>query len=95
MPVGRPSKRVLRHRRHLGADRRLYARTYQMRGRLVLMDPGSDFCGDADARAVGLFVRSSKQLGNPETSEAADYRPSVRAYAQPSVCVASAVVSAR
>ena len=60
---------------------RLYASTYpdEVSG-LVLLDPGSEFLQDALTPAQwNKFVRGSKQLGEPRTLEAADYRPSVRA----------------
>ena len=60
---------------------RLYASTYpdEVSG-LVLLDPGSEFMQETLTPAQWtFFVRESKKLGNPETLEAVDYRPSVRA----------------
>ena len=60
---------------------RLYASTYpdEVSG-LILLDAGSEFMQDALTPAQwAFFVRGAKKLGEPETLEAADYRPSVRA----------------
>ena len=77
---------------------RLYASTYpdEVSG-LVLLDPGSEFLQDALTPAQwAFFVRGAKQLGNPKTLEAADYRPSVRALraAPPVRGIPSVVLSA-
>jgi pimeloyl-ACP methyl ester carboxylesterase len=47
---------------------------------LVLLDAGSEFLQDTlTPEQWAMFVRESKQLGNPKTLEAVDYPPSVRA----------------
>ena len=47
---------------------------------LVLLDSGSEFLQDTLTPAQwASFVRGAKKLGEPETLEAVDYRPSVRA----------------
>jgi pimeloyl-ACP methyl ester carboxylesterase len=47
---------------------------------LVLLDAGSEFLQDTlTPTQWASFVRGAKKLGEPETLEAADYRPSVRA----------------
>jgi pimeloyl-ACP methyl ester carboxylesterase len=47
---------------------------------LVLLDAGSEFLQDTLTPAQwASFVRGAKKLGEPETLEAVDYRPSVRA----------------
>ena len=64
-----------------GLNARFYASTYpdEVSG-LVLLDSGSEFLQDTLTPAQwSSFVRGAKKLGDPETLEAADYRPSVRA----------------
>ena len=64
-----------------GLNARFYASTYpsEVSG-LVLLDSGSEFMQDTLTPAQwASFVRGAKELGDPKTLEAADYRPSVRA----------------
>ena len=64
-----------------GLNGRLYASTYpeEVSG-LVLLDAGSEFLQDTlTPEQWAMFVQGAKKLGEPETLEAADYRPSVDA----------------
>jgi pimeloyl-ACP methyl ester carboxylesterase len=64
-----------------GLNVRLYASTYpeEVSG-LVLLDAGSEFLQKTlTPEQWAMFVQGAKELGEPETLEAADYKPSVRA----------------
>jgi pimeloyl-ACP methyl ester carboxylesterase len=64
-----------------GLNVRLYASTYpeEVSG-LVLLDAGSEFLQDTlTPEQWAMFVQGAKELGEPETLEAADYQPSVDA----------------
>jgi pimeloyl-ACP methyl ester carboxylesterase len=64
-----------------GLNVRLYASTYpeEVSG-LVLLDAGSEFLQKTlTPEQWAMFVQGAKELGEPETLEAADYQPSVDA----------------